>query len=682
MVTGRRAFEGESSASIIAAILRAEPPRVSALNPQVPAVLERAIARCLAKDPEMRWQSARDLQLELAWIAEAGSGAEGSTQEAAPRRIRERIAWLSALGALAIALGVILLRSPSPEIPRRGARFTAMPAEGASTSSVRVSPDGRHLSFNASVAGGQSRLWLRPLDALAARALPGTEGASWHFWSPDSRFIAFMAEGKLKRIDVTGGTVRTVCDAPGAGPFRLGAWGSDGTILFRVNEAPGHPEGLFRVSAAGGEPTPLDVVDESGGAMVAGWPSFLPDGRNFLSACLDPKKGPPPGQMPGICVVSLATGIARPLLDVASYAEYVPPGYLVYVEGSSLFAHPFDADTLRLHGEPSRIADGLETWQGMGTPSFSLSSTGVLAYRNATGNSRLVWRDRSGRALGEVGSPGMYDHVRLAPDGRRAVVQLFDAQRGGADLWLIELERNVATRFTNDGADAGFAVWSPDGARMVYCRPQDAPPFLHTKPLSGGPQEVLLASNGSMQCAGDWSPDGRSLLFTDRHPSTGSDIWVLALDNGRTPAPLVRTPSREYSPSFSPDGRWIAYASDESGRTEVYIQPFASQGERVRISTDGGTLPRWRRDGAELFYQSADNRVVAVPVRLIGNPEIGAPTPLFELGGAARPDVAIPFDVSADGQRFLVIAPEPGATQGATVVLDWTTALADPSAPR
>ena len=673
MATGRRAFVGESVASVIAAILTSQPPPLSSLEPLAPAALERAVSRCLAKDPEARWQSARDLQLELEWVDQAGGGTEASAARAPRARIRERLAWLAALGALAVALALAIARLDGPPpAPQAAARFTLAPPAGNSYTFARVSPDGRHLSFTALGAGDQAQIWLRPLEDPAARPLPGTEGAGRHFWSPDSRFIAFFAEGKLKRVDLAGGPSRVLCDAPGAGPFRHGAWSRDGTILFRVDEAPGHREGLFRVPASGGVPAPLDIVDESGRRMQVGWPSFLPDGRRFLAAC-NAEGGATQGA--GICVITLETGRASRLLDVPSYAEYAPPGLLVYVEGTSLLAQPFDAESLRLGGEPTRLADGMESWAGIGVPSFSVSENGVLVHQGVGGQSRLLWKDRSGGDLGEVGPRGVYHYVRLAPDGRRAVATLRHPQQGVSELWIVDLERRVSTRFTPENPDALFPVWSPDGSRMAYCRPRNGPPSLHVKSLGGGADRVLLPSAGSMQCASDWSSDGRHLLFTERHPGTGMDIWLLAADSARPPTPLVRTSFRELSPSFSPDTRWIAYSSDESGRPEIYVQPFPGPGERIRVSVDGGTLPRWRGDGGELYYLDASERLVAVPVGPGSTLQLGAPMPLFRLETGGTPGVAGRYDVSADGRRFLVIAPESDAAPGATVVLDWTAAL-------
>jgi Tol biopolymer transport system component len=664
MGTGRQAFQGKSRASVIAAILSSAPPPMSTLQPMTPPALDGAVKRCLAKDPEERWQSARDLVLELRWIAEAGAAE-------APVR-RPRLAWLGVVVALAAALGLALIHFNRATKETRAVRFSVSLPENTSLISGRVSPDGRYLSF-AGDSGGQTQLWLRPLDALAARPLPGTEGArSVHFWSPDSRFIGFIAERKLKKIDVTGGPPQVLCDAPGAGPFQFGSWNSDGTILFNVAETPGR-EGLYRVSAAGGPATRVTLHDESGKELQAFWPSFLPDGRHFVFACgrqrqdgaLEPT---------GICVASLDSGQARKLLDTTSYAEYAPPGYLLYVRDAALFAHPFDPDKLRLHGDPIRIVERVATVAGIGLPSFSTGVNGLLAYHSGGGSqSRLVWKDRKGAVVGQVGTPAEYGDLRLSPDGQKLAVPITDPQAGTTDLWLIELSRNLATRFTLEGADVYNPIWSPDGSRIVFSVPRHAPPFLHQKAVSGGEREVLLPSNGTMHVAFAWSPDGRFILYGERNPDTNWDLWVLPLDGERKPLPFLRTRFREGFATFSPDGRWVAFVSDESGRLEVYVQPFQRPGEKHRASTAGGSLPRWRRDGKELFYVSPDNQLMAVPVQLGASFESGTPKALFSI--EASQGVEISYDVAADGQRFIINSPIPGTAAPPTVVLNWVAEL-------
>ncbi len=671
MLTGRRAFPGRSQASIITAILSSEPPPPTTLQPMTPAALERAIKRCMAKDPDQRWQSVRDLALELEWIAAGGSTDERSSPGPAGPRSRARLAWVAAVVALATILGVAALRFNRPDEKQRAARFSlSLPGDAASLF-VRVSPNGKYLSSTA-VAGDKTQIWLRPLDDLSARPLPGTEGAWAHFWSPDSRFIAYFAEGKLKKLDISGGLPQELCDAPGSGPFQLGAWSSDGTILFRVDEAPGHEEGLYRVADTGGSAERMIILDETGEELMVFWPSFLPDGRHFVFACAKQVEG---GDIEaaGTCVASLTSGRARKLLETASYAVYAPPGYLLYARGAALFAHSFDAGGLHTKGDPFRIVAWVESWFGVGAPSFSVSENGVLAYQVPGGQSRLVWRDRRGAEIGFAGLPADYFDMRLSPDGRNLAATIADPRNGEHHIWMIELARNVATRFTSEDADAGIAIWSADGSRIVYCKPENAPPFLHHKSLAGGEEEVLLPSRGTLQCPTDWSQDGRFVLYEDRDPTTGFDVWVLPLGGGQQPTPLLHTSNRETDATFSPDGSWVTYVSDESGRSEVYLQPFQRLGEKRRISVSGGSLPRWRADGRELYYLGADNQLMAVPVESGTSVKLGAPETLFTAG--TGPSTEVRYDVSPDGQRFLVKTAIPGTAATPTVVLNWTAEL-------
>jgi Tol biopolymer transport system component len=670
MGTGRQAFQGKSRASVIAAILSSAPPPMSTLQPMTPPALDRAVKRCLAKDPEERWQSARDLGLELKWVAEAGA-AEVPAPATVRRQRRERLAWVGAVVALAVALGLALIHFGRATRETRAMRFSVSLPENTSMISGRVSPDGRYLSF-AGDSGGQTQLWLRPLDALAARPLPGTEGVrSVHFWSPDSRFIGFIAEGKLKKIDVKGGPPQVLCDAPGAGPFQLGTWNGDGTILFNLAEAPGR-EGLYRVSATGGTATRFTLHDESGKELQAVWPSFLPDGRHFVFAC-GRQRQDGGFEATGICVASLDSDQARKLLDTTSYSEYAPPGYLLYVRDAALFAHPFDPDKLRFHGDPVRIVEHVATIAGVGAPSFSAGGSGLLGFYVGGSQSRLVWKDRKGVLVGQVGTPAEYGDLRLSPDGQRLVVPITDPQAGTTDLWLIELPRNLATRFTSEAADVYNPIWSPDGSRIAFGVPRGAPPFLHQKAVSGGELEVLLPSNGTMHLATDWSPDGRFIIYAERNPDTNWDLWVLPLGGERKPFPFLRTRFREMLATFSPDGRWVAFVSEESGRPEVYVQPFQRSGEKHRVSTAGGSLPRWRRDGKELFYVSHDNQLMAVPVQLGASFESGTPKALFSI--EASQSVEISYDVSADGQRFIINSPIPGTAAPPTVVVNWAAEL-------
>ncbi|HEX9800227.1 MAG TPA: protein kinase [Thermoanaerobaculia bacterium] len=680
MLTGRRLFDAPTVQETLAQVLTREPD-LDALPATTPAAIRRLVRRCLDRNPKNRLHDIADARIVLEEVA-SGRLVEGAVvgPTAPPvvtrsERWRRALPWAVAVGAL-VAAAWALSRGGPPAAPARPVRFGVTPGSASLTTFyARISPDGRHVSFTASTAAGRSQIWLRSLDSLATRALPGTEGAGAHFWSPDSRSIGFFAGGHLERVEIDGGMPRILCDAPGSGPFRSGAWSREGTILFRIDEAPGHPEGFFRVAATGGEPTRVKLVDEAGSSALLAWPSFLPDGKHFLVACARPAEGEPiDPRRGGVCLVSLDSGETRELKSGISYAEYVAPGYLAFAEGGSLFVQPFDQDNLLLFGRPTRIAEGMESWGGIGLPVFSFSDQGALVYQGGEARSRLIWKDRSGRELGEVGTSAAYEHVRLAPDGRRAVVELQDPQRGMSELWIVDLPRNVASRVDATGSDVILPVWSPGGERLVYCRAAGAPPFLHTRPLDGGAEEVLVPSNGSLQCPSDWSTDGRFLLFTERHAITKMDIWMLAFGERRETELVLRTAFPEYQARFSPDGRWIAYVSEESGRPEIYLQRFPGPGRRVRVSTDGGSSPRWRRDGRELFYESSDGDVMAVVVELGEDAEVGTPTPLFALGPVDN-DVIERFDVSADGQRFLVIALEGDASPAATVVLDWAAQL-------
>ncbi len=671
MATGKSVFQGSSQASLIAAIMERDAPALAALRPETPPPLDRLVRRCLVKDPEERWQSARDLLHELRWIREGGSGA-GASAPALTRgdRGRERLLWTSLALVLAASLvWALVFHDRDPSMQRRAARFSVPLPENASASSVRVSPDGRFLSFHAH-SDGQARIWLRPLDSLRARPLPGTEGVQFwfHFWSPDSRFIGFMAGGKLKKIDITGGGPEILADAPGSGPFQLGSWGSDGTILYNIDEAPGH-NGLYRVSAEGGPAIRLTLLDEAGDEVDAAFaPTFLPDGRHFIFFQGDP------AEEAGIWVASLDSLRASELLAVESYARYAPPGYLLYASRGALMAHPFDPGSLSLLGEPVRIVDQVETFGGMGMPNFSASDNGILTYNSGRGPSRLVWRDRKGQEVGQVGEPDFYGGLSLSPDGKRLMVSLGDQQAGTRDLWLIELDRDVATRFTTDAMDVYGPVWSPDGSRLVFSMALDATPNLHVKPLSGGETKELLPSRGTMDYPSDWSPDGRFLLYTNRDPNTDLDLWTLPVAENREPVPFLITRFREFDARFSPDGRFVAFVSNESGESEVYVVPSGGTGEKRRVSTTGGRTPRWRSDGLELFYLSAANQLMAVPVKLEGGFEPGTPTALFTIE-PGDPEGDVVYDVAADGRRFIINSALPGTDPAPTVVLDWTAEL-------
>ena len=668
MATGRRAFQGKSSASLIAAILSGERPSIARDLPLAPPALDRLVCTCLAREPGERWQSARDVGLQLKWIAEGGASSAAVVPAAMQRGLSGRVGWAIAVVALTAAAWFALRPLERPASDVRVARFP-LSVTGAGTSEfTRVSPDGRHFAAKID-AGGRLQIWLRSMDDLEARPLPGTEGVSSFFWSPDSRSIGFLAEGKLKKVALGGGLPQPLCDAPGAGPARVGAWGRDGTILFGISEAPGHEDGLYRVSADGGTPARVTLRDETGAEVRPGWPfwpSFLPDGRHFLSLC-EPTEG-----ALATCLTELESGRTRRLLDVASYAEYAPPGYLLYTRQGVLVAQAFDLDALSVRGEASAIVEGMQQWAGLGPPFFSASGDGVLVYTTGAGESRLSWKDRHGVEIGQIGPQADYEDLRIAPDGSQVAVTIADTRTGSSGVWLIDVARGVPTRFTlEDGVEVVAPVWSPDGRSLVFGMSKNDPPNLHLKPAVGGEVRELLPSQSTLQWSFDWSPDGRFLLYGDRHATTGWDLWVLPLDGKREPFPFVRTRYEELGGAFSPDGRWVAYVSNETGQREVYVQRFPGPEDRRRVSTAGGSFPRWPRGGGELFYVTADDQVMAVPATSGASLELGTPVKLFRIEARS----GMQFDVSADGRRFLVSAPVSGASSVPTVVLNWTARL-------
>ena len=544
-------------------------------------------------------------------------------------------------------------------------RFLVAPPENMSFAGPPIiSPDGRLVVTTVRDDSGRQSLWLRPLDSLDAKPLAGTENGIQPFWSSDSRSVGFYAGGKLKKIDVSGGPAQTLCDARQAGG---GAWSRDGIIVFVRN--PG--EGLYRVPATGGTPAPLTTLDKSRNETVHSWPYFLPDNRHFLYVGRSVQR-----EKSGIYVGSLDSKDARLLVNIESGAAYAPPGYLLFVRERTLMAQPFDAVKLQLTGEAVPVAEQVGLNIGNARAQFSVSETGVLVYRNfvSGGNAQLVWFDRSGKQLGTVWDPAGISGVRLSPDGKRVAVQRFDTEKGTFDIWLVDLTRAIPSRLTFDPASEVNPVWSPDGTRILFSSQREGVGNLYQKPSSGAGQDELLLRSDETKLANDWSLDGRYILYQALGVG-GFDLWFMPLFDERKSVQYLSTEFTERGGRFSPDGRWVAYVSTQSGNGEVYVRSFPVSGGQWQISNSGGDAPRWRHDGRELFYIAADNKLMAVEVNEnSGTFEFGIPKPLFEL--RANLAVASPYDVAADGQRFLVAAlDEQGGAPPATVVYNWTAGL-------
>ena len=665
MITGRKAFTGRSRVSLIGAILKDEPPAISTIQPMSPPALDHIVKTCLAKDPDERWQTARDLMRELKRVSESGSEAGTPAPVVVRVNNRER-AWMAATAILILALiaaFIIIAHLRQSPVSARAIRFSIpTPNLTALGDDFAISPDGGRLAFTATDSSGKERLWVRQLDSLSAQPLPETEEASFPFWSPDSRFIGFFVRGKLKKIDVSGGVPQTLCDAPVG---RGGTWNRDGLILF----APGPSGALYRVSAAGGEAAPLTTLDQTHGNSHR-WPQFLPDGRHFLYLSRQEKSG--------IYVGSLDSKETRRILDSEVNAVYAPPGYLVFVKASTLMAQPFDAGKLELTGESFVVAEevGLDT--ASRRSAFTTSENGVLVYqRGEMADSQLAWHDRAGKQINTVGPPGNYWSIWLSPDESRVAVER--VEKGNMDIWLIDIARNTPTRFTVDPAFDRTPIWSPDGTRIVFSSTRNGLPDLFVKPASGSSNEELLLSTGSVKFPTDWSSDGKLILYTELNAKSRADIWILPLEGDRTPQPFLQDDFNKWSAKFSPNVKWVAYSSDESGQEQVYVRPFPGPGGEYQVSTTGGSRPTWRHDGKELFYVTPDRKLMSVEVTAGATFEALAAKPLFDThikGIASRVIVSRHgYAVSGDGLRFLINDLTETSASPITVVLNWTADL-------
>jgi len=676
MATGKRAFEGKSQASVIGAILKDDPPPISSLQPMTPPALDRVVKKCLAKEPEKRWQAASDICDELKWIAEGGSQAGLPMPIVAHRKTRERLAWIVA--AVFLLLAVLSATVHFRESPKdsRTVYFSIFPPEKSSILQpsafsgrpMDVSPDGSQVAFIA-IAEGKQSIWVRPLGSLAARPLPGTEGATAPFWSPDNQYIGFFVGEKMFKVPTSGGPAQALCDMPGVTSSRSGTWNREGTIVFG---GLGNP--LYRVSEAGGQASPVTKLDQSRQETSHYSPHFLPDGNHFLYFA---RSTTAPAN-DGIFVGSLDSKPNKLLLQVDSEAQYTPPGYLLYVRDGTLTAQGFDANGLELSGEPSPVADQVESLQ-TGASAFSASENGVVVYQSGNQSSQLVFVDRGGKLVQSVGPPGEYRNATLSPDGSRVVVDRYSVgiRAGSRDLWLYELARGAVSRLTFDPSENSDAVWSPDGKQIAFESTRGGCRGLYKKLSSGAGAEETLFKASDLRSPRDWSSDGKFILFERSDPKTGSYLWVLPLFGDRKPIPFHQTEFQELDGRFSPNGRWIAYDSNESGKREVYVQPFPASAGKWQISTNGGSDPIWRPDGKELFYLATDGKIMAELVKADATFEAGVPKALFQTmfigfvrGGFEH------YRVTADGQRFLVNMPSAGGTPPPiTVVLNWTAGL-------
>ena len=672
MATGKKAFSGRSQASLISSIMGSEPPAVSTVAPMTPAAFDRVVRTCLAKDPDDRWQTAHDIGVQLKWIQEGGSAVGLPAPVIARRKGRERIAWVLAVLATAGLIGLAARdwRRSSARAPV--ARFSVLapvktmftPPGELSSAQMALSPDGRTLAFVANASGGRPLLWLRPLDSFDAVPLAGTEDALHPFWSPDGRAIGFFTPTSLKRVEASGGTPQRLCDAVAG---RGGSWSREGVIVF----AHSSPTPLFRVPDTGGESQPATDFDAARGDDRHRYPSFLPDGKRFLFWSRSSKP-----QHTGIYVASLDSRKARLIVKSDAMGGYAA-GYLLTVQQGMLVAYPFDEESAQVRGNPVRVAEGVLTGNPPGYAPFSVTDT-TMAYSAPWAKSRqLSWFDRSGRRLGTVGEPADYSTPRLSPDEKRIAVAIREEGKTNTDIWIFDSIRTTWSRLTFDPAAERAPLWSPDASRIVFTSASRGILDLYEKPASGSGEPRIAVSSLSDKFPTDWTRDGRFLVY---HAFGGGsstwDIWAAPTDGGK-PLELFASKFTEAHGRVSPDGRWIAYASDESGRFEIYVTQFPQRRGRWQISTAGGSQPWWRGDGKELFYLGPEQTLMSVPVRPGDAFEAAVPTGLFRANFPTLVPAFWPnYCATADGQRFLVseLVPE-AVVSPINVVLNWTAGL-------
>jgi eukaryotic-like serine/threonine-protein kinase len=665
---------------VASAILEKEPVPISGVKPLTPPALDHAIRRCLTKELEKRWQSVGDLARELEWVAEGGSQAGVSAPISARSKTRERLAWTITLVAalVAIVFAFVYFNKPTPQL--QVLRSTILPPEGGTfifngpIGGALLSPDGSSVAFIARV-GKVTQMWLRPLDSFAARALPGTEDASFAFWSPDNRNLGFFAQGKLKRVAVAGGPPQELCDADSE---RGASWGRGDVIIFAKTSGE-----IQRIPASGGMPQRATTLDVSRHEGTHRWPSFLPDGNHFLfmAALLGPVD-----EENVFYLGSLDGKKSRTLFHGSSPIAYAI-GHVLYLAGNVLMARPFDLAKLDFTGEAVPIAEGVQFDPAFSNGIFSVSENGALLYQSGKGSSAhsLLLFDRTGKQLRNLGESSSNSTPRFSPDAKSVVYDLISPNSGKVDLWLLEIGSGNRTRLASDPLNllSHSPVWSPDGSRLAYtsARTENRAIYIKTVNQIAQEEERWEAKDDAYVAAENWTPDGKFLVLSERPLRTGEQrVSLLPVEGKDGAVPLIEVKGANVDHGqVSPDGRWIAYRSDESGKSEIYITSFPKPPGRLQVSIAGGVTPRWRHDGKELYYLALDRRLMAVELKdTSGSLQVASTRPLFEMfhtmfvitGGSNR------YDVTRDGNRFVVdsvISDESSAPLN--LVVNWTAEL-------
>jgi Tol biopolymer transport system component len=680
MLSGRRAFHGESVAETMSAILKEDPPELSDTNKTVSPALERIVSHCLEKNPEGRFHSARDIAFALEALSGSTTSSE-TTLTALPAARRFGPDWLPwAIAGTAVLLAAAAFvwsyfrRSPSGEVTEAMRFIIPMPDKALILTPPVISPDGRRIVYRLNTEDGKELLWMSSLGSLdAPRPLVGTDGGSQPFWSPDSRSVGFFANSKLKRIDVSGGSVQTLCDA--APNVSSGAWSRNGTIIFSRGVA----SGLYRVTTAGETPVQLTQVDASRNEVEHTSPYFLPDGRHFIYLARNAQP-----QNSEIYVGSLDSKETKSLLKVHSSTVYAPPGYLLFVRENTLMAQAFDADTLDLKGEAFAVAEQAMRNPMIGRAMFSVSENGVLVMRSGVVNSnQLIWFDSAGKQLGAVTAPGGYNMPALSPDEKSVAVSRADLLTGTApDIWLINLERGTQIRLTDDPATDNYPAWSAAGDRITFVSNRNRQSSIYVKLSNGSGVEEPLVTSAELKLNPTFSPDGKFIIYSQLNPKTDVDLYLASTGSDKKIETFLQTNFVEAQARVSPNGRWVAYMSNETGQFEVYIQTFPVAGGKIPVSVGGGSQPQWRADGQELYYYAPSRKLMAVEVNS-NSPTfgVGIARPLFDIRSlGAAIDQTFPgngyYTSARNGKRFLVPSiPQTPERQQINVIVNWTADL-------
>lgn len=678
MLSGRRAFHRESVAETMSAILKEDPPELSDTNKTVSPALERIVNHCLEKNPEGRFHSARDIAFALEALSGSTTSNETAIAAALPAarwRGRALLPWIIAGAGVLLAATVFAWSyfrgSPEDEVTQATRFIISMPDKALILGPPVISPDGRQIVYRLNTEDSKELLWVRSLGSLDARPLVGTDGAAQPFWSPDSRSIGFFANTKLKTVDLSAGSVQTVCDAPSN---VSGAWSRSGTIVFSRGVA----SGIYSITTAGATPVQVTQVDASRNEIEHTFPYFLPDGRHFIYLVRNAQP-----ENSAIYVGSLDSKETKSLLQVHSSAVYAPPGYLLFVRQNTLIAQPFDADALNLTGDAFAVAEQVARNPIVGRSMFSVSENGILVMRYGVINSnQLTWFDRTGKQLGVVTARGGYNMPALSPDEKSVAVSRVDLLAGtGADIWLINLERGTQIRLTEDPATDNFPAWSPTGDRITFVSARNGQSSIYVKVSNGSAAEEPLVSSAELKTSPTFSADGKFIIYAQLNPKTNVDLCLVSTNDKKIET-FLQTNFIEAQPRVSPNGRWIAYVSNETGQFEVYVQTFPVAGGKLAVSVGGGSQPQWRADGRELYYYAPNRKLMAVELNGDGPAfTVGIARPLFDIRAlGATIDQTFPgigyYTPARGGNRFLVPSlAESSERQQINVVLNWTADL-------